>query len=79
MPFATATFRAFFFSDDAHFCLVDMDVQDMEFQRDNTTNHMTRPVLALLRQEFLERVISRFGVVDWSQNSCDFLPLAFFW
>ncbi|CAH2099714.1 unnamed protein product [Euphydryas editha] len=56
----------------------DMDVENMWFQQDGATSHTTRPVLALLREKFPGRVISRFGNVNWPPRSCDLSPLDFF-
>jgi len=55
----------------------DHDLDDMWFQ-DGATSHTTRPIMALLREKFPGRVISRFGDVNWPPRSCDLTPLDFF-
>jgi len=58
--------------------LEDMDVDDMWFQQDGATCHTANETMALLRNKFNGRVISRNGDVNWPPRSCDLTPLDFF-
>ena len=58
--------------------LEDMDVGDMWFQQDGATCHTANETMALLRNKFNGRVISRNGDVNWPPRSCDLTPLDFF-
>ena len=55
-----------------------MDVDDMWFQQDGATCHTANETMALLRNKFNGRVISRNGDVNWPPRSCDLTTLDFF-
>jgi len=48
------------------------------FQQDGATCHTARETMALLREQFGEQLISRFGPINWPPRSCDITPLDFF-
>ncbi|GFY22248.1 putative DD41D transposase [Trichonephila clavipes] len=54
------------------------DVQELWFQQDGTTCHTARATIDLLKDTFGERLISRFGPVNWPPRSCDLTPLDYF-
>ncbi|GFV61790.1 DUF4817 domain-containing protein [Trichonephila clavipes] len=54
------------------------DVQVLWFQQDGTTCHTARATIDLLKDTFGERLISRFGPVNWPPRSCDLTPLDYF-
>ncbi|GFT69646.1 DUF4817 domain-containing protein [Trichonephila clavipes] len=54
------------------------DVQKLQFQQDVTTCHTARATIDLLKDTFGDRLISRFGPVNWSPRSCDLTPLDYF-
>ncbi|GFS83264.1 uncharacterized protein TNCV_600141 [Trichonephila clavipes] len=54
------------------------DVQELWFQQDGTTCHTTRATIDLLKDTFGDRLISRFGPVNWPPRSCDLTPLDYF-
>ncbi|XP_053949535.1 uncharacterized protein LOC128857797 [Anastrepha ludens] len=58
--------------------LEDMDVDDMWFQQDGATCHTANETMALLREKFDGRIISRCGDVNCPPRSCDLTPLDFF-
>ncbi|GFU99461.1 uncharacterized protein TNCV_4763221 [Trichonephila clavipes] len=51
------------------------DVQELWFQRDGATYHTARATIDLLKDTFGDRLMSRFGPVNWPQRSCDLTPL----
>ncbi|GFV44537.1 putative DD41D transposase [Trichonephila clavipes] len=51
------------------------DVQDLWFQQDGATCHTARATIDLLKDAFGDRLISRFGPVNWPPRSCDVTPL----
>ncbi|GFV15564.1 uncharacterized protein TNCV_4835901 [Trichonephila clavipes] len=53
------------------------DVQELWFQRDGATCHTARATIDLLKDTFGDRLISRFGPVNWPPRSCDSPPLDF--
>ena len=53
-------------------------VQDFWFQQDGATSHTARETMALLREHFPGRLISRFGDVPWPPRSPDLTPADFF-
>ncbi|GFX98382.1 putative DD41D transposase [Trichonephila clavipes] len=55
------------------------DVQELWFQQDGATCHTARATIDLLKDTFGERLISRFGPVNWPPRSCDLTPLDYFW
>ncbi|GFT74595.1 uncharacterized protein TNCV_3776201 [Trichonephila clavipes] len=54
------------------------DVQELWFQRDGATCHTARASIDLLKYTFGDRLISRFGPVNWPPRSCDLTPLDYF-
>ncbi|GFT27693.1 transposable element Tc3 transposase [Trichonephila clavipes] len=55
-------------------------LQSMElwFQKDEATCHTARATIDLLKDTFGDRLISRFGPVNWLPRSCDLTPLDYF-
>ncbi|GFW26686.1 uncharacterized protein TNCV_2850761 [Trichonephila clavipes] len=51
------------------------DVQELWFQQDGATCHTARATIELLKDTFGDRLISRFGPVNWPTRSCDLTPL----
>ncbi|GFW94503.1 hypothetical protein TNCV_2702241 [Trichonephila clavipes] len=47
------------------------DVQELWFQQDGATYHTARATIDLLKDTFGDRLISRFGPVNWPPRSCD--------
>ncbi|GFW77188.1 uncharacterized protein TNCV_2726181 [Trichonephila clavipes] len=54
------------------------DVQELWFQQDGATCHRARATINLLKDTFGDRLISRFGPVNWPPRSCDLTPLDYF-
>ncbi|GFV66867.1 transposable element Tc3 transposase [Trichonephila clavipes] len=54
------------------------DVQELWFQKDGATCHTARSTIELLKDTFGDRLISRFGPVNWPPRSCDLTPLDYF-
>ncbi|GFU76851.1 transcription factor Sox-6 [Trichonephila clavipes] len=54
------------------------DVQELWFQQDGATCHTARATIDLLKDTFADRLISRFGPVNWPPRSCDLTPLDYF-
>ncbi|GFT89328.1 putative DD41D transposase [Trichonephila clavipes] len=54
------------------------DVQELWFQQDGATSHTAFATIDLLKDTFGDRLISRFGPVNWPPRSCDLTPLDFF-
>ncbi|GFS68656.1 uncharacterized protein TNCV_1958831 [Trichonephila clavipes] len=54
------------------------DVQELWFQQDGATCHTARATIDLLKDMFGDRLISRFGPVNWPPSSCDLTPLDYF-
>ncbi|GFS55407.1 uncharacterized protein TNCV_1626951 [Trichonephila clavipes] len=54
------------------------DVQELWFQQDGATCHTARATVDLLKDTFGDRLISRFGPVNWLPRSCDLTPLDYF-
>ncbi|GFW17672.1 putative transposable element [Trichonephila clavipes] len=54
------------------------DVQELWFQQDGATCHTARATIDLLKDTFGDRLISRFGPVNWSPRSWDLTPLDYF-
>ncbi|GFT55553.1 DUF4817 domain-containing protein [Trichonephila clavipes] len=48
------------------------------FQQDGATCHTARATIDLLKNTFGDRLISRFGPVNWPPRSCDLTPLDYF-
>ncbi|GFV15205.1 transposable element Tc3 transposase [Trichonephila clavipes] len=54
------------------------DVQELWFQQDGAICHTARATIDLLKDTFGDRLISRFGPVNWPPRSCDLTPLDYF-
>ncbi|GFV47153.1 retrovirus-related Pol polyprotein from transposon 17.6 [Trichonephila clavipes] len=54
------------------------DVQKLWFQQNGATCHTARATIDLLKDTFGDRLISRFGPVNWPPRSCDLTPLDYF-
>ncbi|GFY14435.1 transposable element Tc3 transposase [Trichonephila clavipes] len=54
------------------------DVQELWFQQGGATYHTARATIDLLKDTFGDRLISRFGPVNWPPRSCDLTPLDYF-
>ncbi|GFW28596.1 putative DD41D transposase [Trichonephila clavipes] len=54
------------------------DVQELWFQQDGATGHTARATIDLLKDTLGDRLISRFGPVNWPPRSCDLTPLDIF-
>ncbi|GFW79860.1 putative LOC100569746 [Trichonephila clavipes] len=54
------------------------DVQELGFQQDGATCHTALATIDLLKDTFGDRLISRFGPVNWPPRSCDLTPLDYF-
>ncbi|GFW36494.1 transposable element Tc3 transposase [Trichonephila clavipes] len=54
------------------------DVQELWFQQDGATCHTARATIDLLKDTFGNRLISRFGPVNWPPRSCDLTSLDYF-
>ncbi|GFW22978.1 putative transposable element [Trichonephila clavipes] len=54
------------------------DVQELWFQQDGATCHTARATMDLLKDSFGDRLISRFGPVNWPPRSCYLTPLDYF-
>ncbi|GFW51981.1 hypothetical protein TNCV_1189121 [Trichonephila clavipes] len=50
----------------------------VKFQQDGATCHTARATIDLLKDTFGDRLISRFGPVNWPPRSCDLTPLDYF-
>ncbi|GFW75062.1 uncharacterized protein TNCV_447671 [Trichonephila clavipes] len=48
------------------------------FQQDGATCHTARATIDLLKDTLGDRLISRFGPVNWPPRSCDLTPLDYF-
>ncbi|GFW92431.1 DUF4817 domain-containing protein [Trichonephila clavipes] len=51
---------------------------ELWFQPDHATCHTARATIDLLKDTFGDRLISRFGHVNWPTRSCDLTPLDYF-
>ncbi|GFX24980.1 uncharacterized protein TNCV_1279161 [Trichonephila clavipes] len=54
------------------------DVQELWFQQDGATCHTARATIDLLKDTFGDRLISRFGPVNWPPRSCNLILLDYF-
>ncbi|GFY15789.1 uncharacterized protein TNCV_1284341 [Trichonephila clavipes] len=61
------------------FLLMALDVwKELWFQQDGATCHTARATIDLVKDTFGDRLISRFGPVNWPPRSCDLTPLDYF-
>ncbi|GFY05575.1 transposable element Tc3 transposase [Trichonephila clavipes] len=58
--------------------LNNQDVQELWFQQDGATCHTARATIDLLKDTLGDRLISRFGPVNWPPRSCDLTPVVYF-
>lgn len=54
------------------------DVQELWLQQDGATFHTVRAIIHLLKETFGNRIVSRFGPMNWPSRSCDLTPLDHF-
>ncbi|GFU64425.1 DUF4817 domain-containing protein [Trichonephila clavipes] len=54
------------------------DVQELWFRQDGATCHTARATIDLLKDTFVDRLMSRFGPVNSPPRSCDLTPLDYF-
>ncbi|GFY04252.1 uncharacterized protein TNCV_1200301 [Trichonephila clavipes] len=54
------------------------DLEERWFQQDGAICHTARATIDLLKDTFGDRLISRFGPVNWPPRSCDLTPLHYF-
>ncbi|GFV30900.1 transposable element Tc3 transposase [Trichonephila clavipes] len=54
------------------------DVQELWFQQNDATCHTARATVNLLKDTLGDRLILRFGSVNWPPRSCDLTPLDYF-
>ncbi|GFV71326.1 putative transposable element [Trichonephila clavipes] len=54
------------------------DDQELWFQQDGATCHTARATIDFLKDTFGDRLISRFGPVNWPPRSCDLTSLDYF-
>ncbi|GFY26877.1 transposable element Tc3 transposase [Trichonephila clavipes] len=57
--------------------IIDAGVE-LWFQQDGATCHTARATIDLLKDTFGDRLISRFGPVNWPPRSCDLTPLDYY-
>ncbi|GFT79837.1 putative DD41D transposase [Trichonephila clavipes] len=54
------------------------NVQELGFQKNGATCHTARATIDLFKDTLGDRLISRFGPVNWPPRSCDLTPLDYF-
>ncbi|GFS68600.1 DUF4817 domain-containing protein [Trichonephila clavipes] len=59
-------------------CVLYFGTVKLWFQQDGATCHTARATIDLLKDTFGDRLISRFGPVNWPPRSCDLTPLDYF-
>ncbi|GFV08037.1 histone-lysine N-methyltransferase SETMAR [Trichonephila clavipes] len=64
--------ESFFKNDEGH------NVTELWFQQDGAACHTARATIDLLKDTFGDRLISRFGPVNWPPRPCDLTPLDYF-
>ncbi|GFV48289.1 transposable element Tc3 transposase [Trichonephila clavipes] len=64
----------FFKTDEGH----NVTVKGAVVPKDDATCHTARATIDLLKDTFGDRLISRFGPVNWPPRSCDLTPLDYF-
>ncbi|GFU94287.1 DUF4817 domain-containing protein [Trichonephila clavipes] len=67
----------FFKNDEGHNVTVNGD-RSCGSKKDGATCHTARATIDLLKDTFGDRLISRFGPVNWSPRSCNLTPLDYF-
>ncbi|GFV78308.1 transposable element Tc3 transposase [Trichonephila clavipes] len=71
----TGVFHISFFPEEKSFRVKQFPFR---FQQDGATCHTARATIDLLKDSFGDRLISRFGPVNWPKRSCDLTPLDYF-
>ncbi|GFS89180.1 uncharacterized protein TNCV_1259211 [Trichonephila clavipes] len=66
--------ESFFKNDEGH----NVTANGAVVPKDGTTCHTARATIYLLKDTFGDRLISRFGPVNWPPRSCDLTPLDYF-
>ncbi|GFV38640.1 putative DD41D transposase [Trichonephila clavipes] len=61
-----------------YFFKKDVGHNELWFQQDGAIYHTARATIDLLKDTFGDRLISRFGPVNWPPRSCDLTPLDYF-
>ncbi|GFV89157.1 uncharacterized protein TNCV_4913561 [Trichonephila clavipes] len=54
------------------------ELNNHDVQQDGATCHTARATIDLLKDTFGDRLILRFGPVNWPPRSCDLIPLDYF-
>ncbi|GFV30967.1 uncharacterized protein TNCV_4014011 [Trichonephila clavipes] len=57
---------------------IQKNCSELWFEQDGATCHTARAAIDLLKDTFGDRLISRFGPVNWPPRSCDLTPLDYF-
>ncbi|GFW84661.1 DUF4817 domain-containing protein [Trichonephila clavipes] len=71
---ASGIIGPYFFKNDEGHNVTD----ELWFQQYGATCHTARATIDLLKDTFSDRLISRFGPVNWTPRSCDLTPLDHF-
>ena len=58
--------------------IINVDLEEMWFQKDGTMCHTANATIDVLRKQFDEKIISRNRPVKWPPRSCDLTPLDYF-
>ncbi|GFV63647.1 transposable element Tc3 transposase [Trichonephila clavipes] len=72
-------FNSLYFDEvnDVRYFICEIELE-LWFQQDSATGHTARATIDLLKDTFGDRLISRFGHVNWPPRSCDLTPLDYF-
>ncbi|GFW26260.1 uncharacterized protein TNCV_4423071 [Trichonephila clavipes] len=66
------------FDNESHELFSKHYTRELWFQQDGAICHTARATIDLLKDTFGDRLISRFGTVNWPPRSCDLTPLDYF-
>lgn len=55
-----------------------VEPNEVWFQQDGATCHTATETIDLLRTQFSDKIISRYGPVNWPPRSCDLTPVDYF-
>ncbi|GFV17102.1 putative transposable element [Trichonephila clavipes] len=66
------------YSDSSSLLFRVLEMKELWFQQDGATCHTARATIDLLKDTLGDRLISRFGPVNWPPRSCDLTPLDYF-
>ncbi|GFW30039.1 uncharacterized protein TNCV_1593571 [Trichonephila clavipes] len=61
-----------------NFFIPESNNHELRFQQDGATCDTARATIDLLKDTFGDRLISRFGPVNWPPRCCDLTPLDYF-